>query len=121
MPDACMSFWRSFTDCAAWKATKGAKGCAQEETPPYSSIRWGLAATKGALSWLHLDSNGFNTYVDTKSGFKWWIIGRRKGEEHCFESFSEVEAFFDGNHHVERPDAEKWDFEAVLLLPGTRL
>ena len=121
MPDVGMRFWRSFTDSAAWKATKGAKACPQDESPPYSAIRWGLAATKGALSWLHLDSNGFNTYVDTKSGFKWWIVGRRKGEEHYFKSFSEAEAFFDGHYQIDSPYTEKWDFEAVLLPPGSRL
>jgi hypothetical protein len=121
MPEQGMGFLKFSTDSAAWRATKGTKGCSQEETPPLASIRWGLAATAGALSWIHLDSNGFNTYVDVKAGYKWWIVLRRKGEVYYFESISEVDAFFDGNYDVDKPNDGKWDLEAVLLPPGTRL
>ena len=67
------------------------------------------------------DSSSFCTYVDTKAGFRWWIVLQRKGEVHCFKSISEVEAFFDGLYEVDCPNNDKWDVEAVLLPPGTRL
>jgi hypothetical protein len=121
MSEQGLGFWPFSTDSAAWRATKGAKGCSQEETPPLASIRWGLAATAGALSWIHLDSNGFPTYIDIKAGFKWWIVLRRKGEAHFFESVSDVFGFFEGNYDVDKPNHDKWDLEAVLLPPGTRL
>ena len=121
MPELGLCFWKFSTHSAAWIATKEVTDCPKRDTPPLSSIRWGLAATTGTLSWLHLDSSSFCTYVDTKAGFRWWIILRRKGEVHCFESISKVEAFFDGLYEVDCPNNDKWDVEAVLLPPGTRL
>jgi hypothetical protein len=121
MPEQGMGMLPFSTDSAAWKATKGAVGCGQEEAPPLADFRWGLAATTGALSWLHMDSNGFGTYVDTKAGRKWWIILRRKGHGHNFESYSEVKAFFSGKYQVDEPNFDEWDLEAVILSPGTRL
>jgi hypothetical protein len=109
------------TDSAAWKCTKGAAGFTPAQAPPLADFRWGLAATTGAISWWHVDSNGFGTYVDTKAGLKWWIVARRKGRGHSFESFSEVETFFGRGYEVDQPNLEKWDLEAVVLPPGTRL
>lgn len=101
------------TDFAAWRATKGLGG----HTVP-GDLQWGFAATSGALSWLHLDSNGFGTYIDPQTGVKWWICLRKKGHGHRFESCSEPEPFFGGKYEV---NAEQWDLEAVILTPGTRL
>lgn len=121
MPEQGLGFFSFSTDSAAWRATKGVIGCSQDEPPPLKDIRWGLAATTGAISWLHLDSNGFSTYVDVRTGSKWWIVLRRKGESHDFESISDINAFFDGTYDVEEPNDDKWDLEAVILRPRTRL
>jgi len=109
------------TDSAAWMCTKGAAGCSQEQAPPLADFRWGLAATAGAISWWHVDSNGFGTYIDAKAGRKWIIVGRRKGHGHNFESFSEVDLFFSEGYELDEPNQEKWDLEAVILPPRTRL
>lgn len=109
------------TDSTAWKCTKGAAGFEQEKAPPLGDLRWGLAATAGALSWWHIDSDGFGTYVDTRAGLKWWIVARRKGHGHMFESFSEVDTFFKGKYEIDEPNQERWDLEAVVLPPRTRL
>jgi hypothetical protein len=68
-----------------------------------------------------VDSNGFGTYVDTKAGLNWWIVARRKGHGHRFETFSEVETFFGGEYELDEPNLDKWDLEAVVLPPNTRL
>ncbi|KAF8810817.1 hypothetical protein BYT27DRAFT_7016126, partial [Phlegmacium glaucopus] len=80
--------------------------------------RWGLAAMSGAISWWHVDSNGFGSYIDVKAGVKWWIVAQR-WDGH--ESFSEVMKFFDSSYEVEEPNDEDWDLEAVMLHPRTRL
>jgi hypothetical protein len=121
MPEVGMGWWPFSTDSAAWKATKGSLGCSHEEAPPLKSFRWGLAATTGALSWLHIDSNGLGTYIDPKAGKKWWIVLKRKGTGRDFGSCSDAEAFFSGKYEVDTADEEGWDFEAVVLVPGTRL
>lgn len=121
MPEAGMGQFPFSTDSMAWKCTKGAAGFEQEKPPPLGDFRWGLAATTGALSWWHIDSNGFGTYVDTKAGLKWWIVARRKGHAHRFETISEMGTFCDKGYEVDEPNAEKWDLEAVILPPRTRL
>ena len=121
MPEQGMGMFPFSTDSAAWKCTKGAAGCAQEQAPPLADLRWGLAATAGSISWWHLDSVGFGTYVDTKAGMKWWIVARRKGHGHRFESISEVDTFFGTGYDMDKPNLERWDLEAVALPPGTRL
>jgi hypothetical protein len=93
MPEQGLGMLPFSTDSAAWKVTKGALGYLQGQVPPLGELRWGLAGTTGALSWLHLDSNGFGTYVDTKAGRKWWIVLRRKGDGHRVESCSEPDFF----------------------------
>ena len=67
-------------DSAAWNGTKGTANCGDDKALPLGDIRWGIAATTGALHWWHLDSEGFGTYIDTRAGLKWWIVGRRKGD-----------------------------------------
>jgi hypothetical protein len=121
MPEEGMGLFPFSTDSTAWKCTKGAAGFEQEASPPLADFRWGLAATAGALSWWHVDSNGLGTYVDTKAGLKWWIVGRRKGHGHGFESISEVDTFCDEEYEFDEPNTEKWDVEAVILPPRTRL
>jgi hypothetical protein len=120
MPEQGLGDLKFSTDSAAWAGTKGAANCRAEQVPPLADIRWGIAGTAGALHWWHLDSNGFGLYTDPKSGLKWWMVGRRPGQGHEFESFSEVSTFL-GGYEVEEPNAELWDLEAVILTPGTRL
>lgn len=121
MPEEGMGRLAFSTDSTAWKATKGALGCSYEEAPPMGDIRWGLAATAGALSWIHIDSNGLGTYVDVKAGKKWWIVLKRKGEGRDFKSCSDGEGFFGGDYNVDEPNLNDWEFEAIVLTPGTRL
>lgn len=109
------------TDSTAWMATKGILGCSHEESPPLRDVRWGLVALAGAISWIHLDSNGLGTYIDPQAGKKWWIVLKRKGKDRVFESCSDAKAFFSGDYDVDEADVESWDFEAVVLAPGTRL
>jgi hypothetical protein len=108
------------TDSAAWNSTRGMNCCPANQPPPLGDIRWGLAATAGALSWFHIDSNGYATYLDSKAGSKEIIIGRRKFGEDNFNSFSEVDIFLNG-FETEDPNADRWDLEAMILPPGTRL
>lgn len=121
MPEEGMGRWPFSTDFAAWLATKGSLGCSIEEVPPLNDFRWGLAATAGALSWIHVDSNGLGTYIDVKTGKKWWIVLKRKGKGYIFKSCSDAGPYFGGKHEMDVPNVEEWDFEAVVLAPGTRL
>lgn len=120
MAEQALGSYPFSTDSAAWNGTKGAADCKRNKVPPLDSIRWGIAATAGALHWWHVDCDGFGTYVDTKTGLKWWIVARRKGTEHGFKSFGEVNTFLD-TYQPDEPNEGAWDLEAVILHPGTRL
>jgi len=94
------------TDLLAWAIT------GTESPPPIGHIRWGLAATGGARTWFHLDSNGFNTFIMVLCGFKAWICIRDQ-----FGQFVSIDAFKD----FELDDASGYQIEIILLTPGTHL
>ena len=94
------------TDLLAWETASRAI------PPPIGDIRWGLAATAGARTWFHMDSNGFNTFIDVKCGIKVWICIR---DQHG--KFVSIDAFKD----FELDDAGGHRLEVILLTPGSRL
>jgi len=108
------------TDSAAWNSMKGTNNCPADQLPPMGDLRWGLAATAGAISWTHIDSNGFGTYFDPSAGKKLIIVGRRKFDRTSLESFSEVDIFLN-DFDVSAPNGDRLDLEAVILAPGTRM
>lgn len=119
MPEQGLDSFSFSTDSAAWNGTKGAANCGGDKGLPLGDIRWGIAATTGALHWWHLDSDGFGTYIDTRAGLKWWILARRK--VHNLESFGEINTFVSDRYDMEQPNSDSWDLEAVILSPNTRL
>lgn len=110
------------TETHAWKATKDTAFCKPDQLFPGDDLRWGLAATSGALHWYHIDSDGFGTFVDVKTGSKYWIFGRPKGSRDvdCCKPFSSISMFL-GSYDVDTPCTDQWDLEAILLTSGTRL
>ena len=94
------------SDLVAWESTT--RGI----PPPIGDIRWGIAATLGARTWFHMDSNGFNTFIDVKCGSKAWLcIYDRSGRFKLIDAFKDFELDEPGNFQI----------EVILLTPGTRL
>lgn len=86
-------------------------------------MRWGLAATGGAFSTFHVDSDGLGTYISCTSqeGSKWWVIVSPKDPSNmsAFASVDSMFAFHDtGSDTALLGDVQ---VEAVLLRPGVRL
>lgn len=126
MPEEGLGFHPFSTDSVAWRGTKGWPDCNDQALPPAADIRWGLAATTGALHWWHIDSDGFGTYIDVKAGKKWWVVAKPKGrlpdQVGCdFSDFAHIDLFTESHYEVEDPCLTLWDLEAILLTPGTRL
>ena len=46
--------------------------------PPFNDVKWGIAGGKNALSWPHIDGNGFGTVVAVTTGSKYWILMRER-------------------------------------------
>ena len=117
MPEEGLGHHRFSTDSIAWRATKGRRGSSDGESPPLADIRWGLAATKGAVHWWHVDSDGFCTFIDVIAGYKWWIVAKEKDSG---QSFGHT-ALFSGDYQLEEPNNKLWSVEAILLEAGSRL
>ena len=119
------------SEVEAWRSTVGQLFCPSEAQFPVGDIRWGLAATKGARHWIHIDSDGFGTYLDVQCGGKWWITFNPPAEKDK-AAFADVFQFLD-NFETNAEDGSYWALaaqnnettawiaEAIYLSPGTRL
>lgn len=108
------------SDLIAFRAM-ACKGAIREY--PTSDMRWGLAATQGAFSGFHIDSDGLGTYIScvNRGGSKWWMIVNPKAgsDTSAFASVEKAYAFHsDGVDMTVLGDVQ---VEAVLLRPGVRL
>jgi hypothetical protein len=106
------------SDVEAWLVTDGLPYCDQEVFYPTADMRWGLAATKGARHWIHIDSDGLATNVDVLCGIRWWLLFT-PSETFDLTNFGDLDQFF-FEFDVTHPP-EHWTVEAVYLQPGTRL
>uniref|UniRef100_A0A8H7Y3B9 Uncharacterized protein n=1 Tax=Psilocybe cubensis TaxID=181762 RepID=A0A8H7Y3B9_PSICU len=60
------------TEAAALRATSGSW---KYSTPvPFGDMSWGLVATEGAFLDIHIDANGFCSFIQPLHGLKLWII-----------------------------------------------
>lgn len=79
---------------------------------PTGDIRWGVAATAGARTWFHLDSNGLGLAFKTKCGKKIFIvIHDERGDFHYADAFKDFEL----------DEAKGFRLEVILLMPGTQM
>jgi hypothetical protein len=84
---------------------------------PFPHTRWGLAGLRGAFTFWHLDSDGFNTFIDVKNeeGEKWWIVA--DADRVCS---SRLRLLLDKSFDLETGPSDL-PLEAILLTKGTRL
>jgi hypothetical protein len=98
------------TDREAFRCTLDGRFCGKQILYPSSDMSWGLAATSWALSYFHVDADGFLTWVKVKGGSKYWVIARPRVPSISAYAF-----------HPKELDTDKWDLEAVLLQAGDLL
>lgn len=124
------------TEIEAWRLTEGELFCPSELQFPVGDMRWGLAATTGARHWLHIDSDGFGTYIDVQTGQKWWIVFNppANGDKRAFGNIEQFLHQFDTNAEegsiwdIDDDDSDtdsdedrQWIAEAICLSEGSRL
>ena len=97
-------------DREAFRCTLDGQLCRKKVLYPSSDMSWGLAATSGAISYFHIDADGFMTWVVVKAGSKYWIMARPKDDT--------LSAY---DLHPRELDPDKWALEAVLLQAGDLL
>ena len=108
------------TDMVAWEFLLGNPYCGATNTPyPTGHVRWGLAGTAHAVTTLHMDSDGFATFVQVVSGTKLWSLYHPDPTV----PLSSIDAFINP-HHFELDTMRKnvkSGLEAVVLRPGDML
>lgn len=105
------------TDVVAFLDTVGSAYCPRETSYPHSSMKWGLAATSWAHHLWHMDCNGLGTYIDVHAGWKWWIVATPRAP---LVHIADVDIFMN-SYLLTSPNSHKFELEAVLLPPGSRL
>jgi len=102
----------------AWRLTEGLPYCEQDAVYPTVDMRWGLAAPAGRRHWIHIDSDGLCTIVDTLCGGKWWLLFT-PDDDMSDDIFGDINQFCNGFDMTNPP--KYWAVEVVYLTPGTRL
>ncbi|KAF9529560.1 hypothetical protein CPB83DRAFT_852312 [Crepidotus variabilis] len=98
----------------AWKNTSGTV-YPREAAMPLSDVHWGLAATGGAMSLWHIDSDGLGTTIDVRVGEKLWIVG--SDEE---DKFNRLGLLLSDTFDLDVPP-QSFATKAILLTANTRL
>lgn len=82
---------------------------------PTGDMRWGLAGTANTITFVHIDCDGFATYIRVACGKKVWAILR---EDPQFP-LSSIDTFLHKNFRLDDfPDGANYGFEAIVLRPG---
>jgi hypothetical protein len=108
------------TDMVAWDHLQGEVYSGTGTSPyPTGHMRWGLAATAHAVTMLHIDSDGFATFIQVKVGKKLWAVYRPSPTL----PLSETNTFLLSDHfQLDRiPPKAQFGLEAVVLRPGDLL
>ena len=107
------------TDLLAWEFVRGSEA-GGHPTPSYpiEHVRWGLAGTANSFTDLHIDSDGFGTFVQVMCGKKVWGICRP-----TFYSLSSTEKFLDAGSRLDQPLSISTGLnpEAIVLRQGDLL
>jgi hypothetical protein len=108
------------TDMVAWDHVRGRHHCKTITTPyPMEHVRWGLAGTAHTFTALHIDSDGFATFVQVMCGMKVWVVYRPCSDLPLsnIDVFTKGDAFQLGSI----PKNARFGLEAIVLKPGDQL
>lgn len=107
------------TDMVAWDYVRGRHQCKITTPYPTEHVRWGLAGTSHTFTSLHVDSDGFATFVQIMSGMKVWVVYRPSP----VFPLSNIDVFTnrDAFQLDEIPKNAPFGLEAMVLKPGDQL
>ncbi|KAF9040950.1 hypothetical protein BJ165DRAFT_1550248 [Panaeolus papilionaceus] len=117
MPTALLEESSFMTDLVSWRLAMGELNCPRGKEYPISKLRWALVTTKGGTHWVHIDNDGFATFIHVRTGAKWWIIATPKEGFEDVAEFAHLEKRYDAS----LPCPDMWNYEAVLLTEGMML
>ncbi|KAH9475942.1 hypothetical protein JR316_0011504 [Psilocybe cubensis] len=99
------------TEAAALRATSGSW---KYSTPvPFGDMSWGLVATEGAFSDIHIDANGFCSFIQPLHGLKLWIIMYPRRLD--VDLSSDRRVFLGDKLDYGETHHQDWIYEAIVL------
>jgi len=119
---ACFTAWDDIpnylsfaTDVVAWDYLRGKPYCGNFTNQyPIAHMRWGLAGTANAVTFIHIDSDGYATFVRVTTGMKVWGILPN-------HQLSSIDAFLNDFLLDEIASDSTFPLEAIVLCPGDAL
>ena len=103
-------------DVSTWDYTRGKPNCGNAVISyPTEHMRWGLAGTANTMTFIHIDSDGFNPFLKVVCGKKVWMLYCERPELPC----SLTNIFLDLHFSLDEINANAaFDLEAIVLRPG---
>jgi hypothetical protein len=115
---------RSFSSSeVAWHETRGRRGFIREQ-PLNDNLAWGTAATARAISWTHVDDDGFGTVVIVRTGAKYWVIMRPRRDAEWDRKAGNLatnKAYPQEWEPRKHSGKGLWEAEGLLLMKGSVL
>ncbi len=105
------------TDVVAWDYMRGKPYCGNFTNQyPIAHLRWGLAGTADTVTFMHIDSDGFATFVRVITGKKVWGI---LPEDPSHDLLSSIDMFLDETFLLDELSPKStFGLEAIVLRPG---
>lgn len=116
-----MYFRHIATHESAMQITRGMKGIASIPSLADEMI-WGTAALQNAVSWQHVDDEGFGTVVTNMVGSKYWVLARPRSDRQD-KSVGDMGSSMAFGKTLKPTTAydDVFEHEGVLLEPGSVL
>lgn len=76
MLDAPIDHTAYTSDLAAWRVTSGIHTCPRKSDYPKGAMWWGLAGCANTFTFMHIDNDGYSTFVKVLCGKKLWDFYR---------------------------------------------
>ena len=120
----------------AWQTSRGRPGFVSAKILANTladDLAWGTAATTHAISWPHIDDEGFGTVASIQVGSKYWVVARPKrnrlfkhddglGHMDTINAFGiSADLLADNVWEPASDNTHLVDYEGILLTPDTVL
>ena len=115
MLDAPLEHTAYTSDLAAWRATSSVHTCSPKSEYPKGSMRWGLAGSANTFTFMHIDSDRYNTFMKVFCGKKLWAFYHNEHPHHL----SNINVFTNPEFCLDEvlPQSD-YGIEAIVLNPG---
>ncbi|KAF8896910.1 hypothetical protein CPB84DRAFT_1848087 [Gymnopilus junonius] len=118
LPHQSMTPMAYSTDRHAFHHTRGRLGFPSSKTFPTTNLCWALAGAPDTITFLHINSDGFNTHVLVICGGKTWIFYRQSSDTPLSSRHTFFHLGFHLDHYI---PPTKYGLEAIYLSKGNLL